>query len=73
LQLKAKEGRVAGRVVIGVDPHKLSVTSGARDGREILRAAGRFDTDAQGYRLLVRCARQWPERVCAVEGANGIG
>jgi hypothetical protein len=26
-----------------------------------------------GYRLLVAYARQWPERVWAVEGANGIG
>ena len=27
----------------------------------------------RGYRLLVAYARQWPERVWAVEGANGIG
>ena len=38
-----------------------------------MRAAGRFGTDARGYRLLVKYARQWPERVWAVEGANGIG
>ena len=61
------------RVIIGVDPHKLSVTFEARDSREILRATGRFGTDARGYRLLVAYARQWPERVWAVEGANGIG
>jgi transposase len=61
------------RVVIGVDPHKLSVTIEARDSREILRATGRFGTDAHGYRLLVKHARQWPDRVWAVEGANGIG
>jgi transposase len=65
--------QVAGKVVIGVDPHKLSVTFEARDSREILRATGRFGTDARGYRLLVAYARQWPERVWAVEGANGIG
>jgi transposase len=61
------------RVIIGVDPHKLSVTFEARDTREILRATGRFGTDAPGYRQLLAYARQWPERVWAVEGANGIG
>jgi len=61
------------RVIIGVDPHKLSVTIEARDKREILRATGRFGTDARSYHQLLRVARQWPERVWAVEGANGIG
>jgi transposase len=60
-------------VIIGVDPHKLSVTFEARDSREILRATGRFGTDVRGYRLLLAHARQWPERIWAVEGANGIG
>ena len=61
------------RVIIGVDPHKLSVTIEVRDNREILRATGRFATDAPSYRQLLQVARQWPERVWAVEGANGIG
>jgi transposase len=61
------------RVIIGVDPHKLSVTFEARDCREILRATGCFPTSANGYRLLVKYAQQWPDRVWAVEGANGIG
>jgi transposase len=61
------------RVLIGVDPHKESVTIEARDTREILRARGRFGTSTAGYRSLVRFATQWPERVWAVEGANGIG
>src|SRR3984957_16484596 len=61
------------RVVIGVDPHKLSVTIEARDNREILRATGQFGTDARSYRQLLQIAAQWPERVWAVEGANGIG
>jgi transposase len=61
------------RVFIRVDPHKLSVTFEARDSREILRATGRFGTDARGYRLLVQYARQWPDRIWAVEGANGVG
>jgi len=61
------------RVIIGVDPHKLSVTIEARDSREMLRAKGRFGTDTRSYRQLLAYARQWPERVWAVEGANGIG
>src|SRR5215212_8652331 len=61
------------RVVIGMDPHKASVTIEARDAREVLRARGRFGTDARGYRQLLRFARQWPQRTWAVEGAHGIG
>jgi transposase len=61
------------RVIIGVDPHKLSVTFEARDRREILRATGRFGTDSRSYHQLLGVAAQWPERVWAVEGANGIG
>jgi len=64
---------VVDRVIIGVDPHKLSVTIEARDNREILRATGEFRTDAGSYRRLLEVARQWPERIWAVEGANGIG
>ncbi len=65
--------RVLDRVLIGVDPHKESVTIEARDSREVLRARGRFETSSVGYRGLMRFTRQWPERVWAVEGANGIG
>jgi transposase len=61
------------RVIIGVDPHKLSVTIEARDNREILRATGQFATDGRSYHQLLQVARQWPERIWAVEGANGIG
>ena len=63
---------VMDRVIIGAVPHKLSVTIEARDNREILRATGRFATDARSYRQLLQLARQWPERIWAVEGANGI-
>src|SRR6516165_11660898 len=72
---KASVSEEAGmdRVIIGVDPHKLSVTIEARDTREILRATGRFGTDTRSYHQLLKVARQWPQRVWAVEGANGIG
>jgi transposase len=61
------------RVVIGAVPHKLPVTIETRDNRELLRATGRFATDGRSYRQLLEVARQWPERIWAVEGANGIG
>lgn len=61
------------QVIIGVDPHKLSVTIEARDSREAVQGRGRFGTGTAGYRQLIKAARQWPQRVWAVEGANGIG
>jgi transposase len=61
------------RVVIGMNPHKASVTIEARDTREILRTTGRFGTDKRQYQAMLKVARQWPERTWAVQGANGIG
>ena len=61
------------RVVIGMDPHKRSVTINARDNREVLRATGTFSSDIGSHRGMLRLARQWPHRVWAVEGANGVG
>jgi transposase len=60
-------------VIIGVDPHKASVTIEVRDRREVLRATGRFPTDKAGYRRLLGYVRQWPRRTWAVEGAQGVG
>jgi transposase len=42
-------------------------------GDETVLGGGRFGTDSDGYGALLRCARQWPERVWAIEGCNGIG
>ena len=62
------------RVIIGVDPHKRSVSIEARDRQEMLLATGRFATDNREYRAMLQFARrQWPHRVWAIEGANGIG
>jgi transposase len=61
------------RVVIGMDPHKRSVTIEARDSREVLRATGRFPTSTPGFRAMLRLAKQWPDRVWAIEGTNGVG
>jgi transposase len=60
-------------VIIGVDPHKLSATVEVVDQREILLGSGRFTTDRVGYSAMRTYAKAWPDRVWAVEGANGVG
>jgi transposase len=61
-----------GRVVIGMDPHKQSATIEVLDEAEQPVTAGRFGTDSDGYRLLA-AGRQFPQRVWAVEGRQGVG
>jgi transposase len=61
------------KVIIGVDPHKLSATIEVVDRHEKLLGAGRFGTDQAGYTAMRTYARAWPERVWAVEGSNGAG
>jgi transposase len=60
-------------VIIGVDPHKLSATIEVIDSRETVLGSGRFTTDNLGYRAMRLYAKAWPERVWAIEGANGAG
>ncbi len=61
------------KVIIGVDPHKLSATIEVVDGREKLLGSGRFNTDQAGYTAMRTYAKAWPERVWAIEGSNGAG
>jgi transposase len=61
------------QVIIGVDPHKLSATIEVVDHHEQLLGSGRFTTDKAGYAAMRTYAKTWPERVWAVEGANGAG
>ena len=68
-----EEAAVMDRVIIGVDPHKRSVTFEARDTREVLRVVGTLPMTTDGYRALRQVARQWPDRIWAIEGANGTG
>ncbi len=64
---------IAERVVIGMDPHKRSVTIEVMAGDETVHGRGRFATDRAGYQALLRYARKWPHRVWAIEGCSGIG
>ena len=61
------------RVVIGMDPHKRSATIEVMIADETIVGGGRFATDTAGYRTMLDLAAQWPQRVWAIEGCNGIG
>ena len=61
------------RIIIGVDPHKLSATIEVVDHHETVLASGRFATDRAGYTAMRRRVAAWPERTWAVEGSNGAG
>jgi len=61
------------RVIIGMDPHKRSVTIEVMAGDETVLGGRRFGTDADGFKALLRYAKQWPQRTWAIEGCQGIG
>lgn len=61
------------KIVIGVDPHKLSATIEVVDHHEKVLTTGRFSTDKTGYAAMRRHVAAWPDRVWAVEGSNGAG
>jgi transposase len=61
------------RVVIGMDPHKRSVTVEVMTADETVLDGGRFGTDRDGYRAMLACAKRWPNRVWAIEGCQGTG
>lgn len=61
------------RVTIGMDPHKRSATIEAMAPDEEILGAGRFGTDQDGYDAMLAYGRQWPDRVWAIEGCQGIG
>src|SRR6478609_3217532 len=56
-----------------MDPHKRSVTVEVMAADETVLGGGRYATDRAGYRSMLRSVQQWPERVWAIEGCNGIG
>ena len=60
-------------VVIGMDPHRRSVTIEVMAPDEAVLDGGRYATDGPGYAAMLRHAQRWPGRVWAIEGCNGIG
>jgi transposase len=61
------------RVVIGMDPHKRSVTIEVMLADESVVGGERFDTTVEGYQALLEFVAAWPQRVWAIEGCEGIG
>ena len=61
------------RVVIGMDPHKRSVTIEVMAADEGVLGGGRFGTDVDGFTAMTEYVKRWPDRVWAIEGCGGIG
>ena len=76
-QQRQRELEQAQRVVIGMDPHKRSVTIEVMNPDEMVLGGGRFGTDRAGYAALTDYVNQLcpdqQQRVWAVEGFAGIG
>ena len=61
------------RVVIGMDPHRRSVTIEVMTGDETILGGGRYATDEAGFAAMRGDVGQFPNRVWAIEGCRGIG
>ena len=62
------------RVIVGVDPHKKSVTIEVVDEHGSVLMRGRYGTDTASYRTMLKQVRdQWAQHRWAVEGAQGVG
>jgi hypothetical protein len=57
---KAPAAQNLDRVVVGMDPHKRSVTIEVIAGDEAILSGGRFATTAEGYQAMRRYVAQWP-------------
>jgi|SRR5262245_17500895 len=56
-----------------MDPHKRSATIEVMAGDETVLGGGRHLTDISGYRAMLTAVKQWPDRLWAIEGCQGIG
>ena len=65
--------RPMNEIIIGLDPHKLSNTIAVLDRDENVLGRRQCDNDAGGLTALLDAVVDYPDRVWAVEGANGIG
>jgi transposase len=60
-------------VMIGIDPHKRSHTAVAINGIDEILGQLRVTADRRQLPRLLAFAERWPDRVWAVENANGLG
>ncbi len=56
--------------VVGMDPHKRSVTIEVMAGDETVVGVGRFDTDIEGYAAMLEYVTAWPQRVWAMRATR---
>jgi transposase len=61
------------QVIIGIDPHKRSHTAVALDERDQVLGELRVAAEQDQVARLLRFAAGWPQRIWAVENANGLG
>jgi len=66
-------GQQGQRVVIGMDPHKRSVTIEVMTGDETILGGGRYATDEGGFAAMRGDVAGFGDRVWAIEGCRGIG
>jgi hypothetical protein len=64
---------VMSRVVIGMDPHKRSVTIEMMTADETILGGGRYATTQNGFAAMKRYVSQFPDHVWTIEGCAGIG
>lgn len=62
-----------GGVIVGLDPHKSSNTIAVLERDETILLQRRFVNSNEGFDEMVAAVADQPERVWAVEGANGMG
>jgi transposase len=60
-------------VMIGIDPHKRSHTAVALDEHDGVLGELRLDADVRQVSRLLAWAEEWPQRIWAIENANGLG
>jgi transposase len=61
-------------IVIGIDPHKSTHTATALDAATNADLGSvRIDASIAEYKRLITWAKAWPERVWAIENADGLG
>lgn len=61
------------QVIIGMDPHKASNTIAVLARDETLLTRRRFVNSDDGFVEMLAAVAEYPDRVWAVEGANGVG
>ena len=66
-------GQQGQRVVVGMDPHKRSVTIEVMSCDESIFDGGRYATDEAGFAAMRRDVAGFGDRVWAIEGCRGIG